>query len=335
MRVKLSKSDLGLLFDRLFRLGLSNTYIASELKVPPRTFSDWKSGKSSLPDYAYDYLIKISDIPAKELAPEIVKDYWHVREAGRLGAREYRRLYGNPATEEGRRKGGLNSLNAHIRLQTKFQQPHTINRPRPSQLLAEMVGIIVGDGHLSEYQVTVTTNALTDLDHALFIKKVLEELFQVRASIAKREKDNTVTITVSSKRVVEYLKDLGIPQGNKIANGVTVPQWVSQRALWQKGFIRGLFDTDGCIYLDKHSRGARSYKYLGWAITSHAPDLLLGVKTLLVGLGFSPSYAASQNSIFLRRGTEVERFFEDIGTHNPKHLVRYQTYVKGRVPKWS
>src|SRR3989344_4724606 len=89
------------------------------------------------------------------------------------------RLHGNPGTAEGRRLGGIRSLASHRKKLDGFVLLRHVQFPRQSVALAELLGILAGDGHVGVYQVTVTTNSLTDKEHAKYVKSLLEGLFKV------------------------------------------------------------------------------------------------------------------------------------------------------------
>lgn len=123
--------------------------------------------------------------------------------------------------------------------------------------------------------------------------------------------------------------------GNKIQNGIRIPSWINKNIQFQKSFLRGLFDTDGCIYLDKHKIKNKTYKHMGWVITSASPKFISDIINLLKNLGYSPTNRTSQKSVFLRKQNEIIKYFTTIGTNNKKHLNRYLKFKQGRVPKWS
>ena len=218
----------------------------------------------------------------------------------------------------------------HNRNHTGFKTRTSITKPLHSEELAEFMGILVGDGHLSKYQVSVTTNAKTDRRHALFIKKLTERLFKLKATLTYRDDENSVAIVASSRTLVEFLHRQGMPVGNKIKNRLAMPPWVQKTRLYREAFLRGLFDTDGCIYLDTHRINGTFYGHLSWTITSYADTLTTGVLETLRTLGYTPTHRVSQRSIYLRRQKEIRRYFATTGTHNPKHAKRYQIFL-GRV----
>lgn len=225
--------------------------------------------------------------------------------------------------------GGLNSIKTHLKKKnSSFQALKSIKKPGHSLLLAEFMGIIVGDGHLSKYQTGVTTNSKTDKEHALFIQRLIRQLFAVSATVKEKINENAVSVVASSRALVNYLHSLGMPIGNKIESHITIPKWIMKNTAFQKAFARGLFDTDGCIYLDKHKTKKRTYLHMGWTITSYADTLIIDIIKMLRDLGFSPTHKITQKSVFLRKQHEIQRYFQEIGTSNPKHLNRYQKFTQ-------
>lgn len=328
MRIKLSKLNHKNLFAAVLQKKTIKE-ISQDNNVAYRTVRDWIKAKYSLPLTAFNYFVKVSRIKMRALAPKKIPDFWHNREAGRKGGFARMRLLGNFGTPDGRRKGGFRSIVSHKKTKNStFQLLKPIQKPKHSLLLAEFMGIIVGDGHLSKYQTSITTNSKTDKEHALFIKKLIRQLFAVLATVKEKINENAVSVVASSRALVNYLHSLGMPIGNKIESHITIPKWIMKNTAFQKAFTRGLFDTDGCIYLDKHKTKKRTYLHMGWTITSYADTLIIDIIKMLRDLGFSPTHKITQKSVFLRKQREIQRYFQEIGTSNPKHLNRYQKFTQ-------
>ena len=327
MRVKVSTASLEELFHALSLKYSDWAELSKEHGVSVRTLHDWRKGKSTIPFSTFKIFLSKAGFEEKRLSYVLLNDYWHIKEASRKGALSRLKLHGDLGTKEGRRKGGLNSLLTHQQNKTGFRVLKAIVNPSKSVDLAELLGIMIGDGHLSVYQVSVTTNSITDLEHAEFVKKLFVKLFSLPVSISEKRFENAVNVVVSSKNLVGFLHSCGMPIGNKIDNGLAVPIWIFKNIQFQKAFIRGLFDTDGCIYLDKHKIKNKIYNHVGWTITSYASKLREGIIAILVNLDFSPTHTSSQKSVFLRRQGEIKRYFSEIGSHNPKHLIRYKKFV--------
>lgn len=333
MRVKLSKNNREKLFLLLQEKYGNSTNVAKKIGAHRRTLVDWQKGISTIPLQVFNRFIKILDIPGTVFHPKIISDYWYTKEAAIKGGLATTKLHGNCGTIEGRRKGGLTSIATHKKNGTLFNTLKDIQVPKKSEKLAEFFGIIFGDGHLSEYQVSISTNSMTDSEHALFAQKLIKELFGVEASFKIKKNENVINVVASSKKLVRFLNKNGMPIGNKIENNLAVPSWVKRKDLYKKAFLRGLFDTDGCVYLDVHKIKNKIYKHLGLTITSYADNLILDVINLLESFGFTPTNQVTQKSVYLRRQKEIVRYFREIKTSNPKHYNRYIKFI-GEVPKW-
>ncbi|MBI2055441.1 MAG: hypothetical protein HYT42_00965 [Candidatus Sungbacteria bacterium] len=334
MRIILSVGSREKLFHALAQTKKGWKEIAANQNISVRTLRDWKRGKFFIPHNAFESLLVEAGLSKENLSASYLPDFWNVKEAASKGGLARGKLYGNFGTPEGRRRGGLASLATHIKSHTNFKALKRITTPAHSTELAECMGVLIGDGHLSEYQASVTTNSETDKQHAEFIKRLLESLFAVSAVLKVKAGERSVTVVASSKVLVNFLRQAGMPLGNKIRGALSIPRWVFENGAFQRAFIRGLFDTDGCIYLDTHRIKEKIYKHLSWTITSYADTLIEDILKLLKSQGFSPTYRTSQKSVHLRKQAEIQRYFKEIGTHNSKHAERYKSF-SGRVPKWS
>ena len=243
--------------------------------------------------------------------------------AASLGGLARIKKYGNPGTKEGRILGGLKSIKTHRLKPSGFKTLKKIKIPDKDIKLAELIGIMVGDGHLSNYQASVTTNIDTDYEHALYINFLFKRLFMVKVNMKKRKDSKAVDIIVSSKNIVKHLHKLGMPIGNKLQEGLKIPTWIKRNISFSKFFLRGIFDTDGCVYIDKHRYKGKVYSHLGWTFTSYDDKFLNEIKELLEKFGFRPTNTIKQKSVYLRRQDDVRKYFNFIGTSNPKHRSRF------------
>lgn len=230
------------------------------------------------------------------------------------------RVHGNPGTPEGRSLGGTNSLKTHAKNNTGFKTLAKIRIPAHSQELAELIGILMGDGHLGTYQLSVATSSETDVAHATFIKTLLSTLFEVHVSISSREQAHVLVILLSSKAVCEFLERAGMPKGNKLTHGLMPPRWIIDNEDFCTAFLRGLVDTDGCVYQDRHTVKGKTYSSTCIAFTSASPSLLSFFESTLRGRGYHPTRWGRH--IRLRRKEEVFRYAREIGFNNPKHAEK-------------
>ena len=248
-------------------------------------------------------------------------------EAARIGGLARQKMYGDLGTPEGRARGGRNSQLTHRRLHTGFKQLRKVRFPKASNLLAEFIGIVMGDGHVGRYQISICTNSITDSEHATHTYKLAKRLFDVPISISKKKESNALSIVISSREVSRFLQQQGIPEGNKIEKGIMVPAWVSRDRNYSHCLARGLFDADGCVFVDTHRIRGKIYKNLGIAFANQEPTLLKFFYKNLCAIGLSPTQT-SRFRVFLRRRRDIRKYFVIVGTSNSKHWSRYQEFKK-------
>lgn len=241
-------------------------------------------------------------------------------EAGRLGARARLRQHGNPGTKAGRRKGGLNSLLTHNKRNTGFKIRKSIRIPKYSDRLAEFIGIVLGDGHVGLYQTSITTNSKTDLEHAQYIQSLIKELFKIKSTLSYKKNSDACTVTISSRNLCLFLGSNGLTGGNKIRDGVFIPDWIQKNKMYARECVRGLFDTDGCVYKDKHTVKGKEYASLCIAFTNASIPILNFVEKTLKNEGVASTRWGRH--IRIRRAKDVCMYLQKIGFSNPKHLKK-------------
>ncbi|MFZ2555291.1 MAG: LAGLIDADG family homing endonuclease [Minisyncoccia bacterium] len=252
----------------------------------------------------------------------------HLKRAGRLGGIARILKYGNPGTAEGRSRGGRNSIQTHRTSNTGFNLLRKIDFPPESVELAELLGIFMGDGHVGEYQASVTTNSETDSAHAFFVQRLIRKLFDIPVRLRRRTDVKACELIISSKEVCDFFRTQGMTQ-NKVRYGVRIPAWIQGDDAYVRAFIRGLFDTDGCVFLDTHRINGRTYKHMGIAFTNRTRALLDFFRIALEAQKLHPTQK-TKFTVFLRREEEIRRYFKEIGTSNPKHRRRYSEFLRIR-----
>lgn len=317
--------------------GFSYIELSRICNVHRRSFSDWANGKTLMPIHVFQKLVQISGLqPPFKVLP----DHWHVKEAGKKGGIKRNQLFGNPGTFEGRKLGGKNSYNKFLAnpdfsKRVGFVLEKNINYPVLSPSLAELVGIILGDGGISPYQLNITLNKSDDFDYSRYVSRLIKTVFGVQPAIYER--DSVINIVVSRVKLIKYLLKQELSIGSKVRQQVKVPEWVETSYDFIKACIRGLLDTDGCFYVDQHRYNGKLYLNPALNFTNRSVPLLQFFKRNLEKFGFHPTQK-TKYSIFLRREDEIIRYFKEIGSSNSKHTTKFQSYLKikyGEVPKWS
>ena len=314
------------------RTQLNFVELAKHCHTHRRSFSDWSNGRYSIPEKIIRKLADLSNIePSKA---EIVPEYWYIRVAARKGAVERNKKYGNPGTKDGRSRGGKATckmflLNQSLAKRKRFITAKEVTYPKKSAYLAELVGILLGDGGITKYQVRVTHNSETDFGHAKYVARLFNRLFGIKAVITFSKHQKVCEVVVSSKKLVDFLVGLGLKVGNKIKNGADIPKWIKINKAFETACLRGLIDTDGCVYSEKHKYNSRVYTFPIVAFTNHSRLLFKSVKSALFNRGYHPT--GKVKNILIRRADEVLRYSEDIGFQNKKHSKRLKEFLRQKM----
>jgi hypothetical protein len=328
MRVRLGKKERDQFFEKIMnRLDKSwSINAAKSCGYDARTIRDWRRGRYTIPIDALFAIAKSANVKIPHAFKKL-DDYWYVHKGARLGALRRNALYGSPGTPEGRRKGGLKSIQVNRRMVSPGFNVKTITYPAHSAELAEFIGIILGDGGVTPYQITVTVHRIDDRVYSEHVARIGKKLFSLSSTLSDRKDHNTRGVIFSSKRLVNYFGRQGIPIGNKVRQQVGVPAWIRMNKTYSNACMRGLIDTDGCFYVDKHQYKNRVYYNGAVHFSNHSLPLLAFVENCLKDNGLHPT-RKTRHAVFLRREEEISYYFSNIGSSNPKHKLRYKRYCK-------
>lgn len=241
----------------------------------------------------------------------------------RLGGLRRIELYGNPGTPEGRSKGGKKTIrlfhrNKDLARKSGFIVRKEIKYPKRCSELAELIGIILGDGGLpGNHQLVISFNSKTDRKYSVFLGETLRRLFSIGCHIHPRKGCNGADMVVSSSNLVDFLLKQGLVAGNKVKNQVDIPDWIYEKIEYQKACLRGLIDTDGSFYSHRYNSNGKSYKYLKLCFANCSKPLLNSVQRILKKFDFRAYIHGDQ--VFINSMSGINKYFMEIGTHNPKH----------------
>jgi len=316
--------------------GLNSEQAAKSCNVCTRTFRDWKIGKYQISYTALSKLCRVSQIPVPKNI-EILPEFWITKKAGSLGAKRRFELYGPLGTIESRRKGGINSsrqfsLNPEWAKEKGFVVRKEIKRPNKSPLLAEFIGMLIGDGSVRNgYQITISYNWKEDRAYATYIQKIVKNLFDLSSTKYIREELGSADVIVTSKNLIEFLESKGIKKGNKVVNQINIPDWIFKSKEYKIACLRGLFDTDGSIYQHNYAVNGKKYRYIKMCFSNRSLPILISVKKILEDLNFHPIIDRRQQLVSLHRPSEVKRYFFKIGTSNPRYYKRYSKFFSQKI----
>ena len=320
-RIKFQKGAQSLFLSSLQKhLDITWLELSKKIKVHPRSLLDWRREKFTISEKSFKKFLVLGK--GKIVVPwyKILPDFWSIEKAARKGGRARVEKYGGPGTPEGRIKGGRISQERRRKDPEKYRQigcnvKKVFLRPSYSEKFAELVGIILGDGAISNYQVRVSLDRDVDRQYATFVRKLMHDVLGERPSFIEWNEDNVITLTISGAGLVEVLERIGLRRGNKVAHQVAFPKWINSRRSYQIACVRGLFDTDGGLYC--HHKAKKIY--LGWCFANYSKPLLQGVMAVLLSLGFNVK-KAGESKIYMYSLEHISRYMKVVGSHNPKNV---------------
>lgn len=293
--------------------------------VHRRTLTDWKREKFSIALPALQKMCAEAGISFPRYAT--IKDaFWHSSHAGVAGGIAMYKKYGSIGGDPEYRK---KKWYAWWRKEGRFKDHPIlyaslpIKKPKMSVSLAEFVGIVLGDGGITKNQITITLHN-KEKEYRHFVMRLMQKLFGVQPSCLERSSDSIYRIMVSRIELVRFCTEvLGLKIGNKVKQQVDIPSWIKKNERLSIGCLRGLMDTDGCVFTHRYTVNNKVYTYKKIAFSNASRPLLASVHDILRRNGFHPRYAQGKD-VRLDRKEDVKRFFHSIGTHNPKYLKRYE-----------
>lgn len=192
-----------------------------------------------------------------------------------------------------------------------------VELPKIGINLAEFIGICLGDGCASKYQVSVTLNSIADKDYAQYVFSLSRSLFPgATISLIKRTDENSVTIRINSRIVSDFIKSMGI-----VSNAKHIPLWIMNDPIYRRYCMKGLFDTEGSISFKRYisRKGVMIYKQLNFRNINVL--LMTFVRDNLVSLGLKPTMTLKA-SLYLSNDKSIATFRELVGFGNPKLMER-------------
>ena len=199
--------------------------------------------------------------------------------------------------------------------------------------LAEEIGMQFGDGFLSSrrYDYRLKGNPYDEKDYYLnYIKPLFKKVYNLEVN--PKEFDRSFGFEIYSRAIWEFKAEvLGIKQSPKYE--ITFPDaFKVKNEEILAAFLRGLFDTDGCVNF-KTKYGYKNY-YPAIEIMLTSKKLIREIAEIIKMFGFNPS--VSYNERYGRIGIygieAFKRFEVKIGWSSQKNLNRIIGWKK-RYPE--
>ncbi len=202
-----------------------------------------------------------------------------------------------------------------------------VTLPDPSIELAEFFGIMMGDGGINNaWQANICLNSVADKDFVVYVCTAIKKLFGIQPSVFKCKNSQATKILISSVALVDFLVDKGLKRGGKLKNGLSIPEWILGSTEYKIACVRGLMDTDGCLYIHKHTVAGKIYKNIGLCFCSHSPVVIAQICAVFEEFGIIPHISNQGRSIYLYKESAVARYLEVFSTLNERIRSVYKKF---------
>lgn len=312
--------------DAQCKLSIGNKEMSELIGKNVRTLADWKREKFSMPLDAAIFLSKKSGV-VLPYGTKTKEAYWYTSAGSSAGGLAVYKKYGRVGGSEVERK---RKWTIWWETEGKFQKHPILNKTKPikkpsfSSVLAEFVGILLGDGGISKRQVVITLHRHDDKEYSSYVRSLIEKLFHVTPGVYRNKKSLADSLVVSRSELVQFCVDeLGLKIGNKVRQQTGVPLWIQNKKSFSVACLRGLVDTDGCIIRHQYLSKGKKYCYKKLSFTNSSIPLLQFVFNELGRLGMNPRVTKNGKEVRIESHSDMERYFCVVRSKNPKHLNRW------------
>jgi hypothetical protein len=300
-------------------LGIRLKDLSKILSVNYWTLKKWGAGNYTIPKRVVSKLLALC---SKDLRKKILKNIKEERDSN-----------------WGQIKGAKVALSKYTAEELKKRMLHvrSFKRKRSTKVVKdedfwELVGILMGDGCLSEFfsnyekrercEVVIVGNEKWDLEYYQnHVLPLVRKVLGVNPKIRRKRRENVIAIHIRNKQVFEIFRNVGLPVGKKTQKLQFTTEMLNLPVRKKIRIIRGLWDTDGTLF----ARRDEGYKYPYVSITTASDKLRQQLKQILREFGF-PAYIHEKN-VVIRGARNVKKWFREIGTSHPVKRARFEHWL--------
>ena len=325
VRIYFKKNEIrNRFFKDIIKNSKLNTWkeLRAKLNIPRTNLENYRKGKSTLPKEVYENLnLILPPILRNYYSTKInsKEDVWGKIKGGKNNYIKNKHLYDlnrEKAWDANRKKFNIEKIDINIPLDINFY---------------EVLGAFIGDGFLNIYQnnkyiIQFAGDSRYDLNY--YEEKIIpliKNLTNRKPHI--RIKENSMWITFYSKYLLKILTErFSMPKGKKCYR-VRIPYDVLKDKNKLIPTLRGIFDTDGCVFFDKR----KIYKkpYIRIALQLANKDLIEQISNELNFLGIFHTRHDRENvgdngayTIQINGISKVKKYCKIIGFSNQRHLKK-------------
>ena len=328
MKIKISDENIRKKFFDLIKENLNKSWkeIRNESNLSKSSLERYKSGKSLIPEELFLRFLNILKESEKKnisgFIERVPNNLGQIKGGKMAYSINFRKF------QEGRKKAAL--LN-----KTKKKKTFVFN-VELSNDICEFIGAFIGDGFFNSYnnklyQVEFSGDSRFDFDY--YDKRIIPIIRgiipDIKPKIYKREK-NSIRVVFYSKALFCFLKDFfGFLPGKK-AHTVSIPEKIINSEVLTYSTIRGIFDTDGGIFLDRREKYRNPYPRIIFQTVSKNLYVQL-VEKLLENFKLHSRFDEKRKIYLIEiyGYTQLKKWMSLIGFSNKRHLDKIASVAQG------
>lgn len=209
-----------------------------------------------------------------------------------------------------------------------------------SEELAEETGLHIGDGTMNFYNIknkikgsyALRGHIIDDVEHYnKVIFKLYKKVYSLNISLRKMPSAGVYGFQKWSDDLVNFKHNkLFLPLGKKV--DIKIPNIFFNKKELSIAVIRGIFDTDGMLYLQP--KYGKLYPRI--EISTICKNLGLQINNTLKDLNIRSTIYSSKRKeynwseiykISVRGNVMLDKWMNIISPHNPKHWTKYQHFL--------
>ncbi len=212
-----------------------------------------------------------------------------------------------------------------------------------SSELAEEIGWHIGDGSMNFYKnrgklkgfYQLRGHIEDDKEHyEKRIKYLFKKLFDIEIRIRDMPSTRVVGFQIWNDNLIEFKKKFGLPLGKKYE--IAIPKELLVNINLKKAVIKGLFDTDGGIYLERKNKKLYPRMYITTISLKLSEQLLklfeeMGLRATRHSQLYNKKFNRKRSYIITIRGVKMfHKFMKEINPQNPKHQRKYESFLNSQ-----
>lgn len=212
----------------------------------------------------------------------------------------------------------------------KYTSKNKIIELEENNQLAEMIGIILGDGNLYDdgrkYLLRVTSNRIEEEEFRKYTKNIMTQIFKINPKSYSKKNQNATDLVIQNKIIVKSLIEKGLIPGNKVKNQVSVPDWIKRKKEYTIACLRGIFDTDGSVYL------RNTQKSFGLNFKNGSLPLVIDFKEMCESLGIETQKIPKPKTYHDPKTGKISKAYQ-VTIENKFQIAKFLYIIKPK--KWD